>query len=287
MSFINQFLELTESLPRKIVRLLKLLEIAEERTNDLKYSLESKREQYLLNLTEKPSKKNITLKNLKSLHKELLSLSDYKTELIKEIKYIIESSFLNKLSPIIQEGKNDIKDIKDIKGTKEQKQQQLTTNNPNKNHKPTYNNNNSNNNSNNHSNSHASYSTSKLLLDEENKKNVGTGNKVINIENTRSNDTGGLLNKKKHRPKILKKNKDEISTEPSNKVLEDIKLDVYCKCKRESYGKMIQCDNPQCAEWFHYECIGIKEGDEPEEWYCSEKCKEIAKKMKKKIPKLK
>ena len=50
---------------------------------------------------------------------------------------------------------------------------------------------------------------------------------------------------------------------------------------------MIQCENPDCGEWFHYECIGIKEGNEPEEWYCSEKCKEHVKKMKKKLPKLK
>ena len=273
MSFINQFLELTESLPRKIVRLLKLLQVAEERSNDLKYSLETKREQYLLNITEKQSKKSITLKNLKALQKELLSLSDYKIELIKEIKFIIESSFLNKLSPIIQEGKNDIK---------EQKQ---ASNNSNKIHIPLSHTTNNNNNTNNHSSSHATHSNSKILLDEDNKKNAGT--KIINIENTRGNDPGNFLNKKKHRPKILKKNKEELSTETSNKVLEDIKLDVYCKCKRESYGKMIQCDNPQCADWFHYECIGIKEGDEPEEWYCSEKCKEIGKKITKKVPKIK
>ena len=60
---------------------------------------------------------------------------------------------------------------------------------------------------------------------------------------------------------------------------------------------MIQCENPDCGEWFHYECIGIKEGNEPEEWYCSEKCKrsreksnsqeKALKKVRKKIPKLK
>ena len=258
MSFINKFLELTESLPRKLVRLLKLLQVAEERSNDLKYSLENKREQYLLNLTEKPSKKNITLKSLKTLHKELLSLSEYKIELIKEIKYIIETSFLNKLSPIIQEGQNDIKE-------------QLLSNGSNKIHIPI-------------PSTSSNSSHNKLILDED---KIKPSNKIIDIEQTRTGDFNNFLNKKKHRPKIIKKTKEDKPSETSNKVLEDIKLNVYCKCKKESYGKMIQCDNPQCAEWFHYECIGIKEGEEPEKWYCSEKCKENGKKVKKKIPKLK
>ena len=63
-----------------------------------------------------------------------------------------------------------------------------------------------------------------------------------------------------------------------NHKIRDLK-DVYCKCKRESYGKMIQCDNPDCGEWFHYECIGLKENYEPkEEWFCSDKCRLKAKK---------
>ena len=41
---------------------------------------------------------------------------------------------------------------------------------------------------------------------------------------------------------------------------------------------MIQCDNPECGEWFHYECIGLKESYEPkEEWFCSDKCRLKAK----------
>ena len=41
---------------------------------------------------------------------------------------------------------------------------------------------------------------------------------------------------------------------------------------------MIECDN--CGDWFHYECVNIKEGFEPEKWYC-EDCDKIIKKSEK------
>ncbi len=31
---------------------------------------------------------------------------------------------------------------------------------------------------------------------------------------------------------------------------------------------MIECEN--CGEWFHYECVKMKEGYEPKEWYCED-----------------
>ena len=108
MSFIHQFLDITDSLPRKIVRLLKLLKETENLSSELKTNLQKKREQYLHNLRDKTSKKNVTLKTLKMLQKELLSLSDYKLELIKEIKYMIDTSFLSNLSPIIKEGQKEV-----------------------------------------------------------------------------------------------------------------------------------------------------------------------------------
>ena len=267
MSFINKFLDLTESLPREIVRSLKLLKVVEDRSKELKDILQKKRELYLQALKEKSSKKNITLKSLKQLHKDLLSLSDYKLQLIKEIKYIIETSFINKLSPIIEEGQKEV-------------QEQLLTNNSNKINIINVQNTVSN----------------KIIIDED--KNLNEI-KTTGKDHVYGTAAKKFLCKKKSRGRSLKnkKNKEELTTESSNKNLDNIKLDVYCKCKRESYGKMIQCENPDCGEWFHYECIGIKEGSEPEEWYCSEKCKrsreksnsheKALKKVRKKIPKLK
>lgn len=48
---------------------------------------------------------------------------------------------------------------------------------------------------------------------------------------------------------------------------EDDKL--YCFCQAPSHGNMIACDNEDCSrEWFHYECVGLRE--EPSgRWLCS------------------
>ncbi|TKR70581.1 hypothetical protein L596_022586 [Steinernema carpocapsae] len=45
----------------------------------------------------------------------------------------------------------------------------------------------------------------------------------------------------------------------------------FCKCHKQSYGKMIQCEAAKCPyDWFHYECVGLTvepSGEEP--WYCN------------------
>jgi len=34
----------------------------------------------------------------------------------------------------------------------------------------------------------------------------------------------------------------------------------YCLCRRGTYGTMVGCDNRDCKiEWFHLECVGLKE----------------------------
>ena len=229
-TFVNKFLELTEPIPRKLIRHLKLLKEVERISYNLEKALKERREQYLEKLHEKSLKRNITLKSIKSLYKEVLALCDYKLELINEIKYILENEFVDKLDPIIEEGKEEL----------------------------------------------------------------DLNNKKITFEDntTTDNDTNSkkFVNKKKNRS--MKKNKEKekdnkdkekekenihIENNSNNKIIRDLK-DVYCKCKRESYGKMIQCDNPECGEWFHYECIGLKESYEPkEEWFCSDKCRLKAK----------
>ncbi|CAE6484481.1 unnamed protein product [Rhizoctonia solani] len=49
---------------------------------------------------------------------------------------------------------------------------------------------------------------------------------------------------------------------------------VYCTCKRVSFGEMIACDNTECPfEWFHLSCVGITKPSPMEKWYC-ERCRE-------------
>ncbi|RMZ85269.1 hypothetical protein DV738_g377, partial [Chaetothyriales sp. CBS 135597] len=64
---------------------------------------------------------------------------------------------------------------------------------------------------------------------------------------------------------------EDYSEEPIEDPLEDEK---YCYCNGPSYGEMIACDNPKCpGEWFHLECIGLKNAPKSEKWFC-EDCKE-------------
>jgi len=45
---------------------------------------------------------------------------------------------------------------------------------------------------------------------------------------------------------------------------------LYCFCRKMSYGEMIGCDNDSCHyQWFHLSCVGLKQ-PLPEQWYCSE-----------------
>ena len=230
-TFVNKFLELAEPLPRKLIRHLKLLKEVERISYNLNQSLKERREQYLEKLREKSLKRSITLKSIKSLYKEVLSLSDYKLELIKEIKYILENEFVEKLNPIIEEGKTEL----------ESNNKKITFED-----------------------------TSSITTDTE-----ANSKKFLNKKKNRS------VKKSKEREKEKEKEKEKENIHIENNVhnhkISDLK-DVYCKCKRESYGKMIQCDNPDCGEWFHYECIGLKENYEPkEEWFCSDKCRLKAK----------
>ncbi|KAF2273119.1 uncharacterized protein EI97DRAFT_461372 [Westerdykella ornata] len=54
----------------------------------------------------------------------------------------------------------------------------------------------------------------------------------------------------------------------------------YCFCQRVSFGNMVACDNDNCQyQWFHWECVGIKE--EPlGEWLCPDCRKQPANKIK-------
>ena len=230
-TFVNKFLELAEPLPCKLIRHLKLLKEVERISYNLNQSLKERREQYLEKLREKSLKRSITLKSIKSLYKEVLSLSDYKLELIKEIKYILENEFVEKLNPIIEEGKTEL----------ESNNKKITFED-----------------------------TSSITTDTE-----ANSKKFLNKKKNRS------VKKSKEREKEKEKEKEKENIHIENNIhnhkIRDLK-DVYCKCKRESYGKMIQCDNPDCGEWFHYECIGLKENYEPkEEWFCSDKCRLKAK----------
>ncbi|KAI0346904.1 hypothetical protein BDW22DRAFT_1410872 [Trametopsis cervina] len=46
--------------------------------------------------------------------------------------------------------------------------------------------------------------------------------------------------------------------------------ELYCFCRKLSYGEMIACDNPDCRfQWFHLPCVNLKP-PLPDQWYCDD-----------------
>lgn len=101
---------------------------------------------------------------------------------------------------------------------------------------------------------------------------------------TNVNRAQGNKNKKKKKP--------EEGSEPTEEIDQD--EERYCICDDVSYGSMILCDNHVSAgavrygyfnanpikcekEWFHLDCVGLKDGELPArraKWYCPD-CREV------------
>lgn len=235
MSFIDKFLDVTAPLPRKIGRTLKLYKEAEDLSKIKKSELKNHRQDYLKKIKNKEINDDddiIALKNkIDGLQSEILSLSDYKQEIIEELKYICEWSFLNKIEPIIEEGKKEC-------------QGQITLTNPNNNYS---------------TNSFGDSMISKIMTSD--------FKKISDFNEKNPKNDIKFLEKKTHR----KGKKTKAGTElPSNEEVKEIEpgKDVFCICRKQCFGNMIQCD--RCKEWYHYECVNIAEGNEPKEqnWYC-------------------
>lgn len=224
MSFIDNFLEVTNNLPRKIVRLLKLHRTVEQKSKLINDNLKKLREKYLKNLKDKNENDVDILHDNDQRYKELLNLSDYKQSLIEELKYILENEFVKKITPIIKEGEKECPE----------QQSSISVqfgNNSNYN---------------------------KTTMEEKN----------ISINNDKKKNDKLLGNKTNRLKKITRKGLARIeNTEDMNYNAEEDN-EIHCICHGTSYGPMIMCEI--CEEWFHYSCVGIQEGKEPENFYCAE-----------------
>jgi len=61
-------------------------------------------------------------------------------------------------------------------------------------------------------------------------------------------------------------------TKPISTTRTSVKEKLYCICRRVGSGYMIQCDC--CSEWFHGQCVGIQEGDNPTVFLCNNCCQD-------------
>ncbi|CAI2179074.1 380_t:CDS:2, partial [Funneliformis geosporum] len=43
---------------------------------------------------------------------------------------------------------------------------------------------------------------------------------------------------------------------------------LYCFCRRQEFGNMIQCDHPRCENaWYHWDCVGLTQQPSGQ-WFC-------------------
>ena len=127
MSFVDNFLEATATLPRKVVRILKLYLTVEQRAKNIEDNLKILREKYLKDLKEdKIENSEFILYTNEKYYKELLNLSDYKQNLIDELKYILKYKFINKIEQIIE--RDQLQEILNNKKPKMEKKEEKLLN---------------------------------------------------------------------------------------------------------------------------------------------------------------
>ena len=89
---------------------------------------------------------------------------------------------------------------------------------------------------------------------------------LINNDKRKNERILGIKTNRPNKKKTKKGNLDKIEYSEDNQLnLEEENKD-YCFCKENKDEPMIMCE--QCLNWFHYSCVNVKEGNEPENYYC-------------------
>ena len=215
---------MTANLPREIVRILKLYRTVEERSKNINDTLTNIRQKHLREIKEMKNKiqtnEEIMIINDKYYH-ELLNLSEYRQKLIEELEYILKNNFIQKISPIIEEGQ------------KECREQLLSTGIQ-------------------FSNNNKTTIEDNIVYNDKRKNE-----RILGIKTNRPNKK---ITKKGNLAKIEYSEENQLNGEEDN--------EIHCTCKGTSYGLMIMCE--QCLKWFHYKCVNIVEGKEPEHYFCAD-----------------
>jgi len=112
------------------------------------------------------------------------------------------------------------------------------------------------------------------VLDKQNnfKKSKKVCQKLETYDQSSANKTFQESNDILKRKKCIDIKKNQISNEKTESSDEDLfKSDnpnLFCSCRRRSFGQMICCDNNKCEiEWFHFECMKLKTKPKGK-WYC-------------------
>lgn len=264
MSFVDSFFELTANLPREIVRMLKLIKEVDEKSVEMNKELSDNKKIYL----SKQKIKNdfVITQQLAELYNKIdqdyqtcISLASYKIQLINELHYMIFDNNMNDINKIIEKGEKEVK-IHEISNN------QKVINN-------------------------VAFSQGPKSTDDSFQNSIRSrkkGESITGKNLSSSKELSKFIGKKKNRVQKTKKKKiiysansdvteldysqqtNNVTTTMGNETGDGVTEQVFCSCRGPSYGNMIACDNPDCPiQWFHYECVGIK--DKPHDnshWYC-------------------
>ena len=78
-------------------------------------------------------------------------------------------------------------------------------------------------------------------------------------------------------PDLLAKWYSRVQVMPAQTAAAFVSTDMYtyCHCKDDRGGEMVGCDNKDCehGEWFHLECLKMKNPPRASRWYCPDCCK--------------
>ena len=78
-------------------------------------------------------------------------------------------------------------------------------------------------------------------------------------------------------PTTSRANLGDIETKSNTDSPDMHGTDKYCYCQQGEHGKMIGCDNDSCAyQWFHMECLNLKNFPTSSKWYCPD-CRKLHK----------
>jgi len=248
--YIEDFVDQSYSIPRDIIRMSKQIEDLDDMSNTINSKLTENRKVFLNNKRNKADKQDELKEQIDKDYQLLLVLNQQKMDNIKEMEYLCKIH-LETIGVVAERYEKDYAsenwNIQDIDGL---------INNHNisgsvygHGHAHAYGH---------HSHSHGRHDKNKLKL---------------KYQNSNLNRQG----------KVRDSHKAEAESENHKNTINNTNEEIYCFCQGVSYGDMVCCENTSCKlQWFHFSCVGLT-ASPTGKWYCSDLCKDKARKRKKNI----
>lgn len=245
--YIEDFVDQSYSIPRDIIRMSKQIEDLDDMSNTINLKLTENRRIYLNNKRNKAEKQEELKEIIDKDYQLLLALNQQKMENIKEMEFLCKIH-LDTIGVVAE------KYEKDYASENWNSNQQDIDGFNNNSHSLGH--------GHGHSHGHGRHDKNKLKL---------------KFQNSNLNRQQGKVRES------LNTFKQNVDTDNQKNINTNINEELYCFCQGVSYGDMVCCENSSCKlQWFHFSCVGLTSSPIGK-WFCSDICKEKARKRKKNI----